>query len=349
MDLTLFVMYAGFIMAAYSVVGNDVIQTLGTFLSSNERRPWYVLWLYAGSILTFALVYGWVINDGDVSYGRLLGGGGFEDPAYPMPSPLSWWYLLPPVVLLTITRFGIPVSTTFLILSFFGTSGVDFSESHGVFDMLYTFFQAPAFSKMLVKSLMGYAVAFGAAAVMYIIISKSLEKRFANSELDMSSRNARIWMAAQWVSTGFLWSQWLIQDFANIYAYLPRQVSAFEMFASLMIILGLLGYIFYQRGGAIQGIVLSKSNTTDIRSATIIDFLYGIVLLYFKELNDVPMSTTWVFLGLLAGRELAIRYRLDEKISKKTSLNLVGDASKASLGLVVSIFLVILIQVLRTT
>lgn len=349
MDLTLFVMYAGFIMAAYSVVGNDVIQTLGTFLSSNERRPWYVLWLYAGSILTFALVYGWVINDGDVSYGRLLGSGGFADPAYPMPSPLSWWYLLPPVVLLTITRFGIPVSTTFLILSFFGTSGVDFSEANGVFDMLYTFFQAPAFSKMLVKSLMGYAVAFGAAAIIYIFISKLLEKRFANTELDMSSTNARMWAAAQWVSTGFLWSQWLIQDFANIYAYLPRQVSTLEMFVSLLIILGLLGYIFYQRGGAIQAIVLSKSNTTDIRSATIIDFLYGIVLLYFKELNDVPMSTTWVFLGLLAGRELAIRYRLDNKISKKTSLNLAGDAGKASLGLVVSIFLVILIQILRTS
>lgn len=349
MDFSLFVMYAGFIMAAYSVVGNDVIQTLGTFLSSNERRPWYILWLYAGSILTFALVYGWMLNDGDVSYGRLLGSGGFENPAYPMPDPLSWWYLLPPVVLLTITRFGIPVSTTFLILSFFGTAGVDFSESNGIFDMLITFFQAPAFSKMLVKSLLGYAVAFGAAALIYIFISRSLEKRFANSELNFSSREARMWTAAQWVSTGFLWSQWLIQDFANIYAYLPRQVSGTEMIISLGIILGLLGYIFYQRGGAIQGIVLSKSNTTDIRSATIIDFIYGIVLFFFKELNDVPMSTTWVFIGLLAGRELAIRYRLDEKLSKKTTLNLAGDAGKASLGLVVSIFLVILIQVIRTS
>ncbi|MEM6802286.1 MAG: hypothetical protein AAF696_12835 [Bacteroidota bacterium] len=349
MDFSTFVMYAGFIMAAYSVVGNDVIQTLGTFLSSNEKRPWYVLWIYAGSILTFALVYGWMMNDGDVSYGRLLGSGGFEDPAYPMPSPLSWWYLLPPVVLLTITRFGIPVSTTFLILSFFGTSGVDFSQADGIFDMLVTFFQAPAFSKMLVKSLTGYAVAFGAAAIIYILISKSLEKRFANSELRLNSNEGRIWTAAQWLSTGFLWSQWLIQDFANIYAYLPRKVESTEMIISLGIILGLLAYIFYQRGGAIQGIVLSKSNTTDIRSATIIDFIYGVVLFYFKELNDVPMSTTWVFIGLLAGRELAVRFRLDEKLSKKTTLNLAGDAGKASLGLVVSIFLVILIQILRTS
>ena len=29
----------GFSLAAYSVVGNDSIQTLGTFMASNERVP----------------------------------------------------------------------------------------------------------------------------------------------------------------------------------------------------------------------------------------------------------------------------------------------------------------------
>lgn len=33
----------GFLMAAYSIVANDAIQTLGTFLSSNSHRPWWVL------------------------------------------------------------------------------------------------------------------------------------------------------------------------------------------------------------------------------------------------------------------------------------------------------------------
>ncbi|MEL6973478.1 MAG: hypothetical protein AAFO02_25200, partial [Bacteroidota bacterium] len=40
------------------------------------------------------------------------------------------------------------------------------------------------------------------------------------------------------------------------------------------------------------------------------DFLYALILLFFKEFSNVPMSTTWVFLGLLAGREIAIRYQL---------------------------------------
>ena len=33
----------GFSLAAYSVVGNDSIQTLGTFLVSNEKCKWWQL------------------------------------------------------------------------------------------------------------------------------------------------------------------------------------------------------------------------------------------------------------------------------------------------------------------
>ncbi|GAL77515.1 hypothetical protein JCM19274_5228 [Algibacter lectus] len=112
MDFSTIVIYLGFTLAAYSVIGNDTIQTLGTFLSSNERKKWWVLWLYAGGILTFTLIYGYITHDGDVSYGRLE--------KYPMPNPpFSWYYILPPIILMILTRTGIPVSTSFLILTFF--------------------------------------------------------------------------------------------------------------------------------------------------------------------------------------------------------------------------------------
>ena len=39
-------MIVGFLLTSYSIVGNDAIQTLGTFLSSNDHRPWWVLWLF---------------------------------------------------------------------------------------------------------------------------------------------------------------------------------------------------------------------------------------------------------------------------------------------------------------
>ena len=324
MDSMMLIMWLGFILAAYSVVGNDVIQTLGTFLASNEKKPWYVLWLFAATIMTATLVYGWMQYDGDVSYQRLIGDGGFADPKYKDPRDIptfGWVYILPPLVLMVITRFGIPVSTSFLILTFFNPKN------------LYS---------MVVKSMSGYLVAFAAAIVLYIFITKSLEKKFAANPIKDSEKG--FWTAAQWASTGFLWTQWLAQDFANIYVYLPRQIDGTTLAISLVILLAMLAYIFYSKGGAIQTIVKAKTNTADIRSATFIDLSYGIVLYFFKELNNIPMSTTWVFLGLLAGREIAIRYNLTKKVPRETLNDLGRDLGKVFFGLAISIGLVFLIQ-----
>ncbi len=318
------VMYLGFLMAAYSVVGNDVIQTLGTFLSSNEKRPWWVLALFAGTLLTITLVYGWQLNDGDVSYGRLIGDGGFDNPRYKSPldkESFGWPYLLPPIILLLLTRIGIPVSTSFMIL---------------------TFFNAKNLYDMVVKSMSGYLVAFFAAIVLYALITKALEKKFVETE--PTDLEVKGWTIAQWCSTGFLWSQWLIQDFANIYVYLPRQIDLTTLIVTLIVFWALIAYIFYSKGGAIQSIVKSKTNTQDIRSATIIDLTFAIILFFFKELNNIPMSTTWVFLGLLAGREIAIKYFGYRSVPNATLKNLGFDLGKVFLGLGISVGLVFLLK-----
>lgn len=307
----------GFIFASYSVVGNDVIQTLGTFLTSNANRPWYILWLYAGGILAAVMVYGWLTHEGDMAYGRLE--------KFPLPEVLKWWYVIPPLVLLFITRLGIPVSTTFLILSIFGSGST--------------------MGAVIVKSVSGYLVAFLAGIVIYLLITRILEKRLIQSNPKEDPYH-NFWVTAQWLSTGFLWSQWLIQDLANIYVYLPRSLNTLEMIASLGVVLGLLAYIFYIKGGAIQGIVKSKTNTDDIRSATIIDLIFGIILLVFKEWSNLPMSTTWVFIGLLSGREYAISVLLKEpKLSIVNRMSML-DLGKTFTGLLVSIALVFFIKFL---
>ena len=57
----------GFLLAAYSVVANDSVQTLGTFIASNSQRfKWYYLWMAAALVLLFTLWYGWSVNDGDI-------------------------------------------------------------------------------------------------------------------------------------------------------------------------------------------------------------------------------------------------------------------------------------------
>ena len=316
MDASSLIMYFGFILAAYSVVGNDTIQTLGTFLSSNERKKWWVLWLFSGGILAFTLVYGYYVYDGDVSYGRLA--------KYPLPEDFSWYFLLPPIILLLLTRTGIPVSTSFLILTFFNEKNL---------------------TSMVLKSLSGYALAFISAIIIYLIISKSVEKKFIENPI--TQKGEKIWTVLQWGSTGFLWSQWLIQDFANIYVYLPRSLDIYTMLFSLFIILALLAYIIASKGGAIQSIVKTKTNTVDIRSATLIDFTYGIILFYFKEMNAVPMSTTWVFIGILAGREIALNFALRKNQARRAMFkNLFIDLIKVAVGLIVSIILVYVVNFL---
>ena len=72
MDLTLFYTVIGFLCAGYSVIGNDSIQTLGTFIASKSKHfKWYILASTASVAMILTISYGWYFYDGDISYGRL--------------------------------------------------------------------------------------------------------------------------------------------------------------------------------------------------------------------------------------------------------------------------------------
>jgi len=185
------------------------------------------------------------------------------------------------------------------------------------------------------KSILGYIVAFGVAMILYVVLRKAVA--WFLEPIDPEAR--RVWVPIQWLSTAFLWSQWLVQDLANIFVFMPRDLSFNWLLLGLLILIGMQGYIFYQRGGAIQQIVRSKQDVSDIRSATLIDISYGLILFFFKELNDMPMSTTWVFLGLLAGRELAMTLALGSERRIQTWQVIASDAFKAGSGLVISVLL----------
>ena len=111
-DITVW-MWIGFLLAAYSVVANDSIQTLGTWISSNKKLNWKYMWGFASAVLLFAIWYGWFFYNGDISYGRLN--------KIPFDQ-VTWYQALAPAVLLLLTRFGIPVSTSFLVLSAFAST-----------------------------------------------------------------------------------------------------------------------------------------------------------------------------------------------------------------------------------
>ena len=263
-------------------------------------------------VMILALYWGWYAYDGDISYGRLT--------RIPYQE-IQWYHAVAPGILLLLTRVGIPVSTTFLVLSAFASTVV--------------------LEKMLMKSVVGYGLAAVAAYICWIVISK-----FINEKFDEVTTGWKIafWRNAVWVSSAYLWAAWLSHDVANIAVYLPRQLDITLLLIVVSYFTILLFYIFYIQGGAIQKVVLDKTGTRYARSATIINTIYAAVLYYFKELNDLPMSTTWVFVGLLCGRELAIS-TMNKEYKFKYVFPLIGkDFVKMIFGLSVSVGIVLSIH-----
>jgi hypothetical protein len=309
-------MWVGFMFAGYSAIANDSIQTIGTFLGSNANKKWYVLWMFIGTIFLITVSYSWLTYGGDVSHQRLTSKGFAE-----APTSFTFLQIAAPLFLLIITRLRMPVSTTFLILSCFS------ADLAGI-------------ESMLVKSLSGYFLAFIVAIIVWTLVSRIIRNTFKGEP-------SLIWSVLQWITSGALWSVWLMQDMANIAVYLPRQLNLAEFgFFAGFIFLGL-GVLFYLKGDRIQQVVTEKAFITDVRSATIVDFVYAFLLYYFKVVSVVPMSTTWVFIGLLAGRELGMSLTDQDGHGKpfKKTMKLIGkDVLYAGIGLAVSIVLAIAIN-----
>ena len=312
-DITIW-MWTGFLLAAYSVIANDSIQTLGTWIASNRKVNWKIMWGYASAVLLFAVWYGWWAYDGDISYGRLN--------KIPFEG-VEWYQALAPAVLLLLTRFGIPVSTSFLVLSAFASTLV--------------------LQKVLMKSMLGYAVAGVAAYVIWFTLTRVIDEGKS-----IKDSHKKWWSVGQWITTGFLWRTWLSHDMANIAVFMPRQIPVEVMVIISTVFVGGLAWMLQKRGGKIQEIVIQKRNTKYVRSATLIDLFYFVILYIFKEVNDIPMSTTWVFVGLLTGRELAVAsFRQKDEI-KKVFPMVSRDFLKLMIGLAASVVIVIIVQYMRS-
>ncbi len=302
--------WIGFFFAGYAVVANDSIQTIGTFIASNKQQKWWLLWLFVGGIFLVTASYSFWQYNGDVSYGRLTSKG-FET------TPMSFDFLqvAAPLFLLILTRLRMPVSTTFLLLTSFATT-------------------PSSVGKVLTKSLQGYVLAFGLAIVVWLLTARLIDRWIAKGPAHPA------WRVAQWITSGTLWAVWLMQDAANVAVYLPRSMSIWQLLAFLAVIFGGLGMLFFLGGDKIQQVVDEKSNVVDVRAATIIDLIYAIILFYFKIHSRVPMSTTWVFIGLLGGREVAMAMRQAGSRGVGAALWVMGkDILYVTVGLIVSLII----------
>lgn len=306
-------MWIGFALAGYSAIANDSIQTIGTFIASNAHRTWWHLWLYIGLIFVATVTVSWVLFDGDVTYQR-LSTKGFEN----APQQFAFLQIAAPIFLLIITRLKMPVSTTFLLLSSFTSS------SHAIIGVLE-------------KSLLGYVIAFITSLTTWYFMSRMIKRL-------LKGKAHRAWDIAQWITSGTLWAIWIMQDAANIAVYLPRKLDLYQFLAFTSFIFFGLGMIFFLKGDKIQEVVNEKTDVKDVRAATLIDLVYALILIVFQWLSTVPMSTTWVFIGLLGGRELAIKMYGSKKDLRKTFIMLSKDVLFACIGLFISVLIAVVVN-----
>jgi hypothetical protein len=314
-------------------MGNDALQTLGPFLASQRWRSSRLgQGVFLGAVLCLVLGLSWVLGEGDPACGRL--------DRFPLPNPMGWIDLLPLLALLALTRLGLPVSTSFLVLTAV----------------------APAHLEgMLRKSAAGYGVAFLVALGAYGLLAPWLEGTPGGGErsgLDVSDGEPQAvspapparplpglapWNALRWIATAVLWSQWLVQDLANIYVYLPRRLSLAELAVTLVVLCGAAGLIVVVGGGPIQGVLRRKCRADDPRATTVISLLYGLVLLAFLGGDRLPMSTSWLFLGLLAGREVGLGARGVGRPAAVLARDLSLDLLRAGAALATSLAVALLV------
>ena len=319
-------MVIGFLLAAYSVTANDSLQTLGSYLSSNEHRtPKWVQMVFLCTLTASVLIVGWFINDGEPAWGRLT--------AFPQPDCFTWAYLIPPIAVLALTVWGAPVSTSFLVLSAFVPGNI---------------------GTLVEQSVSGYLLALSLGLAVWGLGLTLLERLFEPNHRAGSEFN-RLWYGLQWCSTSSLWSLWLVQDLANIFIFLPRSIGFIPMLLCTTALCSGLCALVAIGGGPIQGVLRSKTDASDLRSATVIDLMFAICLLTQTQLSSFPLSTTWVFLGLLGGREIALtlRQRSAENPAEEDpstnamdhlSKNLSQDIWKAGIGLIASLTIALGIQ-----
>lgn len=380
-----------FSLAAYAVIGNDAVQTLMTYIHSNNDVPKKYLFAWVAAVLLWVIWYGF-ITAWDITYGR-LDAKGYAD------FKIEWYVALFPLILVFLTRFrGIPVSTSLLMLSIFSTTLL--------------------FEKIVMKSALGYLVAFLSSFVMWMIVEAILKKtkttwskafsflwmivkaviaaavimfglwyavipmilnffpnlvipEVTNVQLglyslvaflftlwifneqhadDSVSRSSVFWRIAQTFTTVLLFGTWLMHDMVNIAVFLPSGFGLeIMLLISALFMLGL-AYTFYINGGPVGNIVTKKTSTNEIVAATMIDLVYFVILLIFKEWSNIPMSTTWVFIGLLAGRQFAIRAinRIDT-VEWSGRMNLAfkeswKDFSKIMVGLGISVIALMVVR-----
>ena len=306
------------IFTTYTIMANNCAQTIGMFIASNKGKSKYRIIYFLSGIFIITLLISWLFFNKQLDFYLL------NNIPYSNLNPLL---IFLPIVLFFLTKYKIPVSATFLIIPIFANKNTIHS--------------------MITKTSVSYFISFLISLIMWRFIYTKYKHYI---EVKKEKNISKTWFVLEFLSTGIVWSVWIILSACNFVVFLPRVFELKELILVIFIGVVSIYLILLDNGGKIQEIVDEKSDI-NIKSSVIFNFLFSFTMLFIQYVSKIPITSTWMFLGILAGRELAITVSktgvFGSSYYRKCFIKIWSDLKLAVFGIVVSLFFVSLVGFLE--
>ena len=285
---------------------NESIQALGIFLNSNKKNYSIKNCLIFSFTFVVFVFFTWLFCNHIIDYGKL--------DVIPYANDFNKIYLLIPITLITMTYYKIPISTTFLVLLIFGSNKTD--------------------ELILIKTFCGYFLSF---LTMFLITKFILKYEKFILKLDNN-----IIFYLQYISTLLLWIFWITQNIGNSFVYVPKKINIYELFLFIIVSLIFISYLFTNKSEELKTIVLNKKNIESPILNILINNCFIFIIIYLKKVNNIPIATNFIFIGLLAGREFSFINFSKRKELINTTKIVLKDFFSSVIGILISLFLMLL-------
>ena len=217
------------------------------------------MFLFIFSVFVFVILLSWFFFHKELHFGKLN--------SIPYDSNINIFHFMSPFLLMYLTSKKVPVSSTLL----FATS---FSSASILHTILTKTIQIDRFSFLIGFILWKY---------IYFLLIKKFEKydwwtRF------FEANNDTFWLIMQYVSTALLWLSWLFSNLSSVLIFIPREFDVKSLIILFIFAALIIFYLIDNMGGEMQQLIKNKKNTNNVKSATMINIVYG-VLIYIFQLN----------------------------------------------------------------
>lgn len=297
-------------ITCYTLIANNYIQSIGTFIINNKIKFKSNL-IFITLSFTLSTLISWLIFDGNIDYNLL------NNIEYKKNLAIAMIFI--PLLLNVFTKYGIPVSATFLVIPLFSDSNT--------------------LNTMLIKTTTSYFLAF----MVSFFIWNFIKKHF-NHLMKMDAKPNLFWNIMEYVTTSLVWIAWNMLNICVFVVFVDRKFNIYELIAVSLIVLVVLYIIMTGNNKQIEEIINEKNETENKKSIAVFNLVFALILIYIEFFSNVPLTTTWVFLGLLAGKDLSDSFSeniiFSNSKTKKSILKIIKDLHKAIVGIVFSLIFV---------